>query len=219
MYGVVLMVAMAGGAESPALFNRGCGGGSGCSGAVSHACGGHSCSGCSGCKGHRVHKSKHKGCCGVPVVNCCGVPVVGCCGAPVVGCYGAPVAPPMISHPPITIVPEEKSIEPKKLPGKEVEKLKTKPKGVENETAAPARITITVPSDAQVSIDGTATVSTETTRTFESPILMAGKSYTYTFQAEFVRDGQTVVVTREVKVQAGSEISVSFENASVVASR
>ena len=36
---------------------------------------------------------------------------------------------------------------------------------------------------------------------------------------EFVRDGKTVVVTREVSVKAGSNINVSLENATEVASR
>jgi len=116
---------------------------------------------------------------------------------------------------PGTIVPEQK-VMPK---GKEVEKLKKPPVSNETVEAAPARITITVPSDARVSIDGTATISTETTRTFESPILMTGKSYTYTFQAEFVRDGKNVVVTRNVQVKAGSDITVSLESESAVASR
>ena len=70
-----------------------------------------------------------------------------------------------------------------------------------------------------MSIDGTMTVSTETTCDFESPILVGGKSYSYTFQAEFVGDGKEVVVTREVKVKAGTEVTVSLENSSVVASR
>jgi uncharacterized protein (TIGR03000 family) len=116
---------------------------------------------------------------------------------------------------PGAVVPEQK-VMPK---GKGVEKLKKPP--VDNETSepAPARITITVPSDARVSIDGTATVSTETTRTFESPILMTGKSYTYTFKAEFVRDGKNVVVSRNVQVKAGSDITVSLESETAIASR
>ena len=221
MYGVVLMMAMAGGAETPALFNRGCKGCSGCSGTASYSCTGYSCSGysCSGCSGHRTHKWKRsKGCCGYATccgyVTCCGAPVVACCGSPVVSCYGSPVMShpaPVISHPVTPIVPP--------VDGKKIEKLKKPP--VDNETveAAPARITITVPSDARVSIDGSMTVSTDTTRIFESPTLQVGKSYSYTFQAEFVRDGKEVVVTREVKVQAGTDVTVSLENSSVVASR
>jgi len=220
MYGVVLMVAMTGGAETPALFKRG----GGCCGAATYSCSGYSCSGSScygSCTGGRGHKHKRsKGCCGYS--SCCGY--TACYGAPV-ACYGsAPVAcyggAPVIGGGDygtpgvITPMPEDP-----KTKGKKPEKLKKPP--VDNETveAAPARITITVPSDARVSIDGAVTVSTETTRTFESPTLQVGKSYTYTFQAEFVRDGKEVVVTREVKVKAGSDISVSLENASEVASR
>ena len=246
MYGVVLMMAMAGGAETPALFNRGCKGCSGCSGTASYSCTGYSCSGysCSGCSGHRTHKMKRsKGCCGyatccgTPVVSCCGAPAVSCYGSPAVGCQGAPMsygapmthgapmtygapdmAHPGVMEPGMKLMPDTKVADPK-TDGKKIEKLKKPP--VDNETveAAPARITITVPSDARVSIDGSMTVSTDTTRIFESPTLQVGKSYSYTFQAEFVRDGKEVVVTREVKVQAGTDVTVSLENSSVVASR
>ena len=47
----------------------------------------------------------------------------------------------------------------------------------------------------------------------------AGKSYSYTFKAEFVRDGKNVVVTRNVEVKAGSDITVSLESETAVASR
>jgi len=104
-------------------------------------------------------------------------------------------------------------------PKKKIEKLKKGPAG-EDETSDTALITITVPADARLLIDGAATVSTSETRTFESPILQVGKSYTYTFTAEFARDGKNVVVTRDVKVQAGAEINVSMNQAdAVVASR
>ena len=231
MYGVVLMVAMAGGAETPALFNRGC---NGCCGAVSYSCCGYSCHG--GCTG-KAPKMKHKSCHGCSGSSCHGCSGYSSChgcsgysschgcsgysschgcsgysscqGAPV-GCYGAPV----VTYPVVPVTP----VDPKPPVKGKIEKLKKPP--VDNETiSAPARITVTVPSDARLSIDGAMTVSTETTRVFESPILVGGKSYSYTFQAEFVRDGKNVVVTREVKVQAGSEITVSLENASVVASR
>jgi len=106
-------------------------------------------------------------------------------------------------------------------PKKEVEKLKKAPADDETVQAAPALITISVPASARLLIDGAATVSTSETRVFASPALLAGKTYTYTFQAEFVQDGKNVVVTREVKVQAGSEINVSMLKAdnTAVASR
>ena len=220
MYGIVLMVAMTGGAETPALFKS-----KGCCGTVTHSCCGTSCC---GTRTHKWHKSKgccgSYSCCGAPVYSCCGAPVASCCGSAPVGCYGAPATygtpvpygAPAMEVPPM-IVPEIKKMP--EIKGKEVEKLKKPPVSNETVEAAPARITITVPGDARVSIDGTATVSTETTRTFESPVLTAGKSYSYTFTAEFVRDGKNVVVTRNVEVKAGSDISVSLENETVVASR
>jgi len=236
MYGVVLMVAMTSGAETPALFNRN----KGCSG----CCGTVATSGCSGCSGRKgLFGKKHKGCkgcsgcsgyvacCGAPAVSCYGgcygAPVVSCYGAPAVGCYGAPAVgcggAPMVTYPPVAPVqpivpmPTDKGKDGGK--GKKgVEPLKKPPVDNEIDETTSARITITVPSDARVSINGTVTATTDTTRTFEFPGLESGKAVSYTFQAEFVRDGQNVVVTREVQVKAGISLEVSLEN-NAVASR
>jgi len=254
MYGVVLMVAMTGGAETPALFRN-----KGCSGNAAYACSGYSCSGyvaSSGCSGSgRKHgRKKSKGCSGCSgyVSSCYGsysggcygsyAPAASCYGgysggyqggcygsyAPSVsyapaGCYGSPVVTqpgPVITNPaPVVPMPSDKDKGNKG--SKEVEKLKKPPVGGDNDANddASARITITVPSDARVSINGTMTTTTDTTRVFEFPGLAEGTSVTYTFQAEFVRDGQNVVVTRDIEVKAGVSLEVSLENATAVAAR
>jgi len=236
MYGVVLMVAMTSGAETPALFNRnkGC---SGCCGTVASS----GCSGCSGCSGRKgLFGKKHKGCSGCSGCSgyvacsgsgsCYGGGYGGCYGsgsgscygggyaAPAGGCYGAPVVtyPQVAPEQPIVPMPSDKGKEGKGKKG--VEPLKKPPVDNEIDESTSARITITVPSDARVSINGTVTTTTDTTRTFEFPGLESGKSVSYTFQAEFVRDGQNVVVTREVEVKAGISLEVSLEN-NAVASR
>jgi len=262
MYGVVLMMAMTGGAETPALFgrNKGC---SGCSGSVSYACGGYSscygsysscyggCSGgrtkhhkrsksCGGCTGYATYScggcTGYSSCYGgYAPVGCTGYVPSGCSGfssypaAPAVGCYGSPVVVnPSVATPPVVVNPhpqvvnppvEGKGIEAPKDGGKTPEKIKKNPKpdSGEAEEAATALITVSVPAGAKLLIDGAVTASTEGTRVFESPVLVPGKSYVYTLEAEFVRDGKTVVVKREIKVAAGAEVNVSMEKEVVVA--
>ena len=92
MYGVVLMMAMASGAETPTLFNKGSKGCTGCTGTVVNSCTGHSCH---GGRAHKMKRSKScSGCTGY--VTCHGGPVVGCYGTQTVGCpfcIGIPSAP------------------------------------------------------------------------------------------------------------------------------
>jgi uncharacterized protein (TIGR03000 family) len=75
-----------------------------------------------------------------------------------------------------------------------------------------ARIVVTLPADARLTIDDTGTRSDGTRRVFVSPPLQQDRSYSYTFKAEFVREGKTVSVTKKAGVSAGKETLVSFEN-------
>jgi len=52
-----------------------------------------------------------------------------------------------------------------------------------------------------------------------SPTLQVGKSYTYSFQAEFTQDGKPVVVSKDIDITAGAEVNVSLFSASEVAAR
>src|SRR5438046_1516147 len=91
MYGVVVLMALSSGAETPDLFNRGCNGckGSSCHGCcgtvVSHGCS-SSCHGCSsschGCRGGLFGRHKNKSCHGCNGCNGCHGTVIisGCCG-------------------------------------------------------------------------------------------------------------------------------------------
>jgi uncharacterized protein (TIGR03000 family) len=76
---------------------------------------------------------------------------------------------------------------------------------------APATIVVRLPADAKLTVDGSATRSTDSVRTFVSPPLQAGKDYQYTLRAEVMRDGKTVERTRDVSVRAGQTSEVSFD--------
>lgn len=74
-----------------------------------------------------------------------------------------------------------------------------------------AKIYVTLPTDAKLTIDGTPTVSTSQTRVFESPSLTPGKTFYYVLKATLVRDGKTETVTKEVVVRAGEDTRVKIE--------
>jgi uncharacterized protein (TIGR03000 family) len=87
-------------------------------------------------------------------------------------------------------------------------------------TAAPATIVVTLPADARLTIDDTATVSTSARRVFVSPELAPGREYSYTLKAEWLQNGKTMMVTKMVNVSAGNEANVTIEaEAARVASR
>jgi uncharacterized protein (TIGR03000 family) len=100
------------------------------------------------------------------------------------------------------------------MPAPAGEKIEKKPveKTGELNSAAPATLVVNVPADAKLLVDDAATVSTSTRRVFVSPALPAGREYTYTLKAEFTKNGKAVVVTKDVNVTAGAEISVTLED-------
>jgi uncharacterized protein (TIGR03000 family) len=54
------------------------------------------------------------------------------------------------------------------------------------------------------------TRSTSAQRTFVSPALETGAAYSYTLQAEIVREGRTVVETQRINVRAGETTRAAF---------
>jgi uncharacterized protein (TIGR03000 family) len=72
-----------------------------------------------------------------------------------------------------------------------------------------AQITIVVPADADVFVDGAATTQTGTQRVFVTPQLEPG-TYSYTIRAVWTEDGRSVEKTRKVSFQAGSQVRVDF---------
>jgi uncharacterized protein (TIGR03000 family) len=75
---------------------------------------------------------------------------------------------------------------------------------------APATLVVRLPADAKLTVDGSATGSNDSLRTFVSPTLPAGKDYQYTLRAEVMRDGKKVERTRDVNVRAGQTSEVNF---------
>jgi len=74
---------------------------------------------------------------------------------------------------------------------------------------APATIIVNLPADATLTIDGMPTKSTTANRVFVTPPLSQG-TYSYTFKADFVREGKAVTVQQKVSVQPGRETVVSM---------
>ena len=71
-------------------------------------------------------------------------------------------------------------------------------------------LTVWVPYDAKVTVNGRETKSTGSRRQFISYGLKPGLSYKYVVKASVVRDGQTVEDTRTVNLTAGQLESVAF---------
>jgi len=81
-----------------------------------------------------------------------------------------------------------------------------------------ATIVVSVTQDAKVKIDGQPTTSTSTVRTFQSPKLEVGKTYAYTIEAEFVKDGKPMKASKQVTFQAGKTVNLDLtSDASAVA--
>jgi len=94
-------------------------------------------------------------------------------------------------------------------------KGKKSKKGGSDEEASlesPARLVVTLPADAKLTIADEATQSDGSRRVFVSPPLKPDRSYSYMLKAEFVREGKTVSITKKAGVASGKETLVSFED-------
>jgi uncharacterized protein (TIGR03000 family) len=103
-------------------------------------------------------------------------------------------------------------------PGTKKEELKVMPKP-EAFAPAPAKIIVSLPADAKLTIDGVATTSTSEQRVFESPILTPNRDFHYTLRAEVLRDGKPVSVEQVIQVRAGKESYVTMTLPQGVASK
>jgi uncharacterized protein (TIGR03000 family) len=84
---------------------------------------------------------------------------------------------------------------------------------------APATLVVNLPAEAKLTIQDQPTTSQSAQRTFVSPPLKQGESYTYTLKAEMNRDGKPMMLTKEVLVQAGRLSEVNFDVSESVARR
>jgi uncharacterized protein (TIGR03000 family) len=86
-----------------------------------------------------------------------------------------------------------------------------------NEADNMAHLTLNVPTDAQIFVDGTATSSTGPVRRFHSPPLTPGQNYTYNVEARWNDNGREVTQTQRVDVSAGARSNVNFPDARATA--
>jgi uncharacterized protein (TIGR03000 family) len=73
-----------------------------------------------------------------------------------------------------------------------------------------AMLSVNVPADAKVFVNGTETTSTGGQRQFVSRGLNAGNRYTYEVRAEMIRDGQPVTETKSVTLAMGEQAQLAF---------
>jgi uncharacterized protein (TIGR03000 family) len=221
MYSVVLMMAMTSGGDVADFGHHhgGCCGGEsysccgGCYG-YSSCCGGsYGYSSCCGGGGHHHH---HHG------YSCCGGVSYGCCGGGYYsGCTGGVVTDGQViiqdgheHHETHDGDHDGKKSDKKgdkkgdKKPEEEIKKPAPKPEAA---TPAPATIIVSLPANATLTIDDAATTSTASPRVFTSPVLPAGRDFHYTLKAQIVRDGKSVVVSKEVTVRAGETTHATLE--------
>jgi len=78
-----------------------------------------------------------------------------------------------------------------------------------------AQVLVIVPENAEVWFEGVQTRQTGSQRTFWSPVLTPGKTYSYTLRAEMKRDGRPRNVKKTIDVRAGqpTEVTLNFDNA------
>lgn len=79
-----------------------------------------------------------------------------------------------------------------------------------------ARITVKMPADARLVVDGVTFTAKGGVGTFETPRLEPGRSYYYTLRAEGVRNGQAYTEDKRVVVEAGKEVNVEFAGPAAV---
>jgi uncharacterized protein (TIGR03000 family) len=235
MYSVVLLMALSGGADTPA-FGFGCKSCNGCNGwscSSSCSCGGWGCNGCSsschksrGCKGGGLF-SRMKGCKGC---NGCSSSCNGChggghgchggCGGHACsggygcagngGCHGGyGCAGNGGCHGGCNGGCPGGYSAPVMPPPGTVIPVDPKEKKTSVEPA-PATIIVNLPAEAKLTVDGNPTTSTSDRRVFVSPALDRGMEYFYTLKAEVVRDGKAETRTEKVTVRAGEETKVSI---------
>jgi uncharacterized protein (TIGR03000 family) len=70
-------------------------------------------------------------------------------------------------------------------------------------SSAPIRLSVRVPANATLIIDGHTTASTGPVRRFESPPVELGKTYTYYLNARWTEAGQQAAIGTRVQVRAG----------------
>ena len=71
---------------------------------------------------------------------------------------------------------------------------------------------VKAPLDVHITVNGVAAERTKAEQVFATPNLDAGRTYSYEFRAEAIRDGKTVTKTRKVIVKAGQQSTADFSD-------
>jgi uncharacterized protein (TIGR03000 family) len=82
---------------------------------------------------------------------------------------------------------------------------------VAQDTGGKATVTVKLPADARLYVEGVLTTQTGAVRTFETPRLESGKPYVYDLRAEVVRDGQVRRISERVTVEANKAVEVELK--------
>jgi uncharacterized protein (TIGR03000 family) len=80
-----------------------------------------------------------------------------------------------------------------------------------NRARTEATLTVNVPANARIFVNGTSTRSHGAVRRYVSRGLTPGSEYSYEIKAELDLDGETIEETKIVKVRAGDSIQVAFD--------
>jgi uncharacterized protein (TIGR03000 family) len=86
---------------------------------------------------------------------------------------------------------------------------------LKRESTTTAKVTVKLPAEAKLTVNGKPCPLTSSVRVFDTPVLEPGKSYYYTLKAELTRDGQTREETQRVAVSAGKQVTVEFKDLKV----
>jgi len=76
----------------------------------------------------------------------------------------------------------------------------------------PATVLVKAPADVRITVNGQPATRRATEETFTTPVLQAGQTYYYVFEAEAVRNGKPITLKRHVQVRAGQQSQVDFRD-------
>jgi uncharacterized protein (TIGR03000 family) len=205
MYSLLLMTAMAGGADVPQFHGRlfgGCQGSAACYGSSCNGCWGGSCHG-GGLFGHRAGRASGcygSSCNGCYGSSCHGSSCHGCWGSSCHGCVGS-IGGSGIWYSESAVIT---------MPAVGTAKL-------EEDEQQSANITVELPAGSKLYVDGNLVTGEETVRHFHTPALARGKQYYYTMKAEVTVAGKPVVEEKQIVVRAGERVTEKFEKLSAAA--
>jgi uncharacterized protein (TIGR03000 family) len=75
-----------------------------------------------------------------------------------------------------------------------------------------AQVEVRLPADAELWIDGVPSAQRGEKRTFETPTLELGRTFTYELRARWMDNGKPVEQTRQVNLFAGARPMIDFRN-------